>query len=138
MIVLLSINLSKIICLAIGIIGIIFTLKLLIESSKSLKKIDENNYVPVMATIIDNKRNKDGAYAAVYKFKCDSTEHISVGTYSSLTPYNIGAQVEIKVDPKNPNMNSVKANVSRNLMLTIILVLLMISAFFLLLGFNIT
>lgn len=136
MIVLLSINIATIIWLSLGVIGIAISVVLLMSFSKMMKNIDESNTVPTMATIIDNKKSKDGAYAAVYRFKSGSTEHTVVGPYVSLTPYNIGVQEEITVNPANPWWNSIYARRMRKFMLILVLGAIGLSVFFLILGFN--
>lgn len=136
MIILLNISFGTLFCLGLGILGIILTIYVLASFSKAMKNIDSKNTTPVMATIIDNKRNEDGVYAAVYSYSHGSTNHTTIGPYKSLTPYNIGVQVEINVDPCNPHINSVKTEKTKNVMLIIILGLLGISVLFLFLGIN--
>lgn len=97
--------------------------QLLFKMSALFKKMDSANTVPVMATIIENRRNKDGAYAAVYRFNYNNLEYTTIGEYISLTPYNVGVEVEIMINPVNPTRNSVASNKLKGTSTTVILVL---------------
>ena len=130
----LNIESPTILALALGIVGIILTIVLVSSASKAMKKLDTKNYVPVMATIIENVSNKRGVNAAIYNYSYGSTTHTVVGQYKSLTPYNVGTQVEIGVNPINPHENTIQINKTRELFLIIIIFVLVNSVLFIAFG----
>lgn len=123
MILLLDIKIFPILLILIGGAGTCFGISMCISLSKSLKNKAKSLSMPIVATIVDSKRNKSGSYAAVYYFKCGSIEVSVVGQYGSLTPYNQGANVEIMVDPNNPYNNSISVEKQKSIIMAFFMLL---------------